>query len=180
MKVVRKGGSTRFGIKKLETHSIFRSATSKNPLPSLSLCFFHYKIKKIKIQVQFGLLFLFSLSRVFTKHDLFVEPKIFISTARILASFILFLFMVLFRRILLHWVSFQSNYQFCSLEAIAPGWAWPRKAKSVFVFGLLIRLEELFIKHLLTKIIALLLKPTLRNVLSESSAYTENPSVSCG
>ena len=80
----------------------------------------------------------------------------------------------------MHWVSFQSNYQFCSLAAIVPGWAWARKAKSVFVFGLLIRLEELFIKHLLTKIIALLLKPTLRNVLSKSSAYTENPSVSCG
>lgn len=93
VKVVRKGGSTRFGIKKLETHSIFHSATSKNPLPSLSLCFFHYKIKKIKTQVQFGLLFLFSLSRVFIKHDLFVEPKIFISTAHILASFLLFLFM---------------------------------------------------------------------------------------
>ena len=109
-----------------------------------------------------------------------VERRLVCLLASCMASFLLFLFMVLFRRILLHWVSFQSNYQFCSLEAIAPGWAWPRKAKSVFVFGLLIRLEELFIKHLLTKIIALLLKPTLRNVLSESSAYTENPSVSCG
>lgn len=92
MKVVRKEGSTRFGIKKLETHSIFHSATSKNPLPSLSLCFFHYKVKS-SIQVQFGLLCLSHFLGSLQKNDLFVEPKIFISTAHILASFLLFLFM---------------------------------------------------------------------------------------